>query len=75
MDSEIVRQNEREFFVVYKALTRLIQSTPDAAFMQLELTWASETVRWLMREADCIDPSVVLDGTAHLGLAADPRPR
>jgi hypothetical protein len=71
MDTHLVTDHEREFFVVWKALTRIWVSAPHDDLLRLETQRAADTVLYLMRSADCIDPSLSLDGTRllHAGAA------
>ena len=66
MDTKLVSDHEREFFVVWKALTRIWVSAPQEDLLRLEAQRAADTLLYLMRSADCIDPSLSLDGTGML---------
>jgi hypothetical protein len=59
----IVSEAEREFFVVWSALDKIRALTPPGELLHLEAERAAETVLRLMRDAECIDPSLMLDGT------------
>ena len=61
-----VREAEREFFVVWKALDELWKSAPFEDLTRLEAQRAAEALLHLIRQADCIDPSLALDGTGRL---------
>jgi hypothetical protein len=62
-----VKENEREFFVAWKALNEVWLSAPFRDLIRLEVQRAAETLLYLMRQADCIDPTLVLDGSGHTG--------
>jgi len=66
VDTKLVTDHEREFFVVWKALTRIWASTPHEDLLRLETQRAADTLLYLMRTTDCIDPSLSLDGTGAL---------
>ena len=66
MDTTFIKDQEREFFVVWKTLSRIWAVTPHGDLLRLETQRAAETLLYLMRSADCIDPSLVLDGTDTL---------
>ena len=59
----IVSEAEREFFVVWTALDRIRAITPPEDLLHLETDRAADTLLRLIRDADCIDPSLMLDGT------------
>jgi len=59
----IVSEAEREFFVVWTALDRIRAITPPGDLLYLEADRAADTLLRLIRDADCIDPSLMLDGT------------
>jgi hypothetical protein len=59
----IVSEAEREFFVVWSALDKIRAATPPDNLLHLEAERAADTVLRLMRDAECIDPSLILDGT------------
>ena len=64
-DLSSVKENEREFFVVWKALNAVWLSAPFGDLVRLEVQRAAEAMLFLMRQADCIDPTLVLDGSGH----------
>lgn len=66
MDTKLVSDHEREFFVVWKALTRIWATTPHDDLLRLEAQRAADTLLYLMRAAECIDPTLSLDGTQVL---------
>ena len=66
MDTTLIKDQEREFFVVWKTLSKIHASTPHGELLRLETQRAAETLLYLMRSAECIDPSLVLDGTDSL---------
>jgi hypothetical protein len=59
----IVSEAEREFFVVWSALDKIRAATPPDNLLHLEAERAADTVLRLMRDAECIDPSLILDGS------------
>jgi hypothetical protein len=59
----IVSEAEREFFVVWSALDRIRAITPLEDLLHLETDRAADTLLRLIRDADCIDPSLTLDGS------------
>jgi hypothetical protein len=59
----IVSEAEREFFVVWSALDRIRAITPPEELLHLETERAADTLLRLIRDAECIDPSLLLDGT------------
>ena len=63
----IVSEAEREFFIVWSALDRIRAITPPEDLLHLEADRAADTLLRLIRDADCIDPSLTLDGagTTH----------
>lgn len=69
---EVVNTCEREFLVVWKALHMIRSSSPFCDLLRLEVDRAADTLLHLMRISECIDPTIVLDGTSSLGsVAAD----
>lgn len=62
MDHDNIKQFEREFFLVWKALDALRQSLPGTEQLQQDVARACATLLELMRSADCIDPTVSLNG-------------
>lgn len=63
MDFATVKQFEREFYVVWKALAILRRDTRLFDAVQLELDRTADAVQRLMVAADCIDPAITLDGS------------
>jgi hypothetical protein len=63
MEIGIIKQFERECFLVWKVLDRVRQSVPAAALLHAEITQAERTLLSLMQAAECIDPTIPLDGT------------
>ena len=66
MDTTFIKDQEREFFVVWKTLRRIGAVTPHGDLLRPETQRAAEMLLYLMRSADSIDPSLVLDGTHTL---------
>jgi hypothetical protein len=66
MDTTLIKDQEREFFVVWKILSKICGATSHGDLLRFETQRDAETLLYLMRSADCIDPSLVLDGTDSL---------
>lgn len=64
---DVVNTCEREFLVVWKSLRMICASTPFGSLLRLESERAAETLLYLMRISECIDPTIHLDGTSNLG--------
>lgn len=66
MDHALIKAHERELFVTWKVLSQIWSATPFDDLLRLEAQRAAETMLFMLRSADCIDPSVALDGTQDL---------
>lgn len=64
--AEVVNSYEREFIVVWRALTMIGSSRPFNDLLRLEVERAAATLLHLLRMSDCIDPTIALDGTGSL---------
>jgi hypothetical protein len=62
MEPDTIKQFEREFYLVWKTLDQMLQHLPGSDALRTEVEHASDTLLELMRSADCIDPTVSLDG-------------
>jgi hypothetical protein len=67
---EVVNTCEREFLVVWKALHMIRLSSSFNDLLRLEVDRAADTLLYLMRVTESIDPTVVLDGTRGLSSSA-----
>ena len=65
MEPSVVKQFEREFYLVHKALESLHSRTCRCDLRRLELERSMDFLRLVLREADCIDPSLHLNGLSH----------
>jgi len=66
MRADLVNKFEREFLVVWEALNMIGANSPFGDLMRLEVDRAADTLVRLMRTADCIDPTIRLDGTERI---------
>ena len=62
---------EREFVVVWSTLTALVPELEQPG-LSVRIQYAADIVLELMRAADCLDPSIRLDGTGAVSRGRSP---
>jgi hypothetical protein len=63
MDLVAFERHERSLFMVVRALEKVRRQLDHADLLRLQIEWTIETLRHLMLEAGCYDPTLHLSAT------------